>query len=189
MSLRRALASSETMRQEISFRRDAETSTRDERAPRSFAIGAFPKVRTHTAGAHARIAKHRWASPHGRHAIRMSCSRRRCQINDAGANCLVLGNNLLSIHERIGFDSIKRRHWVVCHPALAALARPGGGGALSNLKLSGRDLNRADVLAEKAGAGKLTDEDAVELENYRTVGPALEFLKAKARRTLKTAAN
>ena len=61
--------------------------------------------------------------------------------------------------------------------------------ALLNLKLSARDLNRADVLAEKAGAGKLTDEESVELESYRSVGMALEFLKAKARLALKTAAN
>ena len=58
-----------------------------------------------------------------------------------------------------------------------------------NLKLSVRDLNRADVLAEKACTGKLTEEEAVELENYRSVGTALEFLKAKARLTLTTAAN
>ena len=61
--------------------------------------------------------------------------------------------------------------------------------AILNLKLSARDLNRADALADKACGGKLTDAEAAELENYRSVGTALEFLKAKARLTLKTAAN
>lgn len=61
--------------------------------------------------------------------------------------------------------------------------------AILNLKLSARDLNRADVLAEKAGAARLTAAEAAELENYRSVGTALEFLKAKARLTLKAGAN
>ena len=61
--------------------------------------------------------------------------------------------------------------------------------AILNLKLSTRDLNRADVLADKACAGKLTDAEAMEIENYRSVSTALEFLKAKARLTLKPAAN
>ena len=61
--------------------------------------------------------------------------------------------------------------------------------ALLKLKLSARDLNQADALAAKACTGKLTLEEAAELENYRSVGTALEFLKAKARLALKTAAN
>ena len=61
--------------------------------------------------------------------------------------------------------------------------------AFLKLRLSARDLNRADALASKAGTRKLTLEEAGELENYRSVGTALEFLKAKARLTLKAAAN
>lgn len=56
--------------------------------------------------------------------------------------------------------------------------------ALLELKLSRRDLDRADALAARATQGKLSDEDAAELENYRSVGTALEFLKSKARRSL-----
>ncbi len=56
--------------------------------------------------------------------------------------------------------------------------------ALLNLKLSKRDLDRSDVLAVRAAQGKLTDEEATELESYRSVGTALEFLKSKARRSL-----
>ncbi len=61
--------------------------------------------------------------------------------------------------------------------------------AMLSFKLSARDLDRADVLAGKAGTGKLTAEEAAELENYRSVGTALEFLKAKARLALTTKAN
>jgi hypothetical protein len=55
--------------------------------------------------------------------------------------------------------------------------------ALLEIRLSARDLRRADVLARKAVAGKLSAREAVELENYRSVGAALEFLKSKARRS------
>ncbi len=57
--------------------------------------------------------------------------------------------------------------------------------ALLSLKLSKRDLDRSDVLALLAVQGKLSDEEASELESYRSVGAALEFLKSKARRSLK----
>lgn len=56
--------------------------------------------------------------------------------------------------------------------------------ALLALKLSKRDLDRADVLAARAAEGELSNEEATELESYRSVGTALEFLKSKARRSL-----
>ena len=56
--------------------------------------------------------------------------------------------------------------------------------ALLVLKLSKRDLDRADALAARAAHGRLTKAEAAELESYRTVGTALEFLKSKARRSL-----
>lgn len=56
--------------------------------------------------------------------------------------------------------------------------------ALLDLKLSKRDLDRADVLASLAAEGNLSDQEAEELESYRSVGTALEFLKSKARRSL-----
>jgi hypothetical protein len=56
--------------------------------------------------------------------------------------------------------------------------------ALLQLKLSKRDLDRADALAMRAAQGKLTEGEAAELESYRSVGTALEFLKSKARRSL-----
>lgn len=59
--------------------------------------------------------------------------------------------------------------------------------ALLGLKLSRRDLARADALAAKAAQGRLTKAEAVELESYRSVGTALEFLKSKARLSLAVA--
>ena len=56
--------------------------------------------------------------------------------------------------------------------------------ALLNLKLSKRDLDRADALAARAAQGKISGDEATELESYRSVGTALEFLKSKARRSL-----
>ena len=73
-------------------------------------------------------------------------------------------------------------------PSRRSLDRAAARAILS-LKLSARDLNRADALAEKCAAEKMTAAEAAELENYRSVGTALEFLKAKARLTLKSAAH
>ena len=59
--------------------------------------------------------------------------------------------------------------------------------AFLRLKLSASDLKRADELAAKARAGNLRADEEQELEHYRTVGTALEFLKSKARLSLKKA--
>ncbi len=80
------------------------------------------------------------------------------------------------------------------HPSLAIWERAiqpsrksldaSAARALLALRLSKRDLDRADVLAAKATNGTLSNQDAEELESYRSVGTALEFLKSKARRSL-----
>lgn len=62
---------------------------------------------------------------------------------------------------------------------------PAAARALLRLGFSRRDLQRADELAAKACAGNLGPGEDRELEDYRTVGTALEFLKSKARRSLK----
>jgi hypothetical protein len=59
--------------------------------------------------------------------------------------------------------------------------------AMLRLKLAEADLDRADALAAKARAGKLTRREEQQLENYLTIGSALEFLKSKARRSLRRA--
>ena len=56
--------------------------------------------------------------------------------------------------------------------------------ALLSIKLSKKDLDRADVLALHAAEGALSKTEAEELESYRSVATALEFLKSKARRCL-----
>jgi hypothetical protein len=65
---------------------------------------------------------------------------------------------------------------------------PAAARALLGLKLSKSDLDRADELAAKAQAQNLSPAEERELEDYRTVGTALEFLKAKARISLKSPA-
>ena len=62
---------------------------------------------------------------------------------------------------------------------------PSAARALLRLKFSSADLERADELAGKARAGSMTAAEERELEDYRTVGTALEFLKSKARLALK----
>ena len=62
---------------------------------------------------------------------------------------------------------------------------PAAARALLRLKFSPADLKRSDELAGKARAGSLSAADERELEDYRTVGTVLEFLKSKARLALK----
>ncbi|MBI4622003.1 MAG: hypothetical protein HY736_02140 [Verrucomicrobia bacterium] len=59
--------------------------------------------------------------------------------------------------------------------------------ALLRLKLSSRDVKRADQLAAKARAGKLTAAEERELDDCLAIGSALEFLKSKARMSLRRA--
>jgi hypothetical protein len=69
-------------------------------------------------------------------------------------------------------------------PKKANLA-PAVARALLGLRLSKTDLKRADELAAKARAGELAQQEERELEDYRTVATALEFLKSKARLRLR----
>lgn len=65
---------------------------------------------------------------------------------------------------------------------------PAAARAFLRLQFSRRDLNRADLLADRSRMGKLAPQEERELEDYRAVGTALEFLKSKARLALKRAA-
>jgi hypothetical protein len=56
------------------------------------------------------------------------------------------------------------------------------------LKLSEVDLERVRELSAKANAGSLTAEENGELDQYLNVGRTLEFIKAKARLSLRDAA-
>jgi hypothetical protein len=56
---------------------------------------------------------------------------------------------------------------------------------LLRLHLSDDDVERVRDLSDKASAGALAAEEAQELDHYLNVGRALEFLKAKARLSLR----
>jgi hypothetical protein len=53
------------------------------------------------------------------------------------------------------------------------------------LQLSESDTERVRELSRKASTGELTAPEERELENYLNVGRTLEFLKAKARLSLR----
>ena len=53
------------------------------------------------------------------------------------------------------------------------------------LHLSDTDAERVRELSSKANSGQLTGTEERELENYLNVGRTLEFLKAKARLSLR----
>jgi hypothetical protein len=57
------------------------------------------------------------------------------------------------------------------------------------LHLAEADQQRARELSGKANSGRLTSEEAQELDHYLNVGRALEFLKAKARLSLRDASS
>ena len=56
------------------------------------------------------------------------------------------------------------------------------------LKLSETDMNRVRELSAKAGAGTLSAEEMREMDHYLNVGRTLEFIKAKARLSLRASA-
>lgn len=56
------------------------------------------------------------------------------------------------------------------------------------IKLSDADTARVRSLSEKANEGTLSSDEQRELDYYLSVGRTLEFIKAKARLSLKDAA-
>ena len=56
---------------------------------------------------------------------------------------------------------------------------------LLRLRLADDDVERVRQLSDKASAGTLGAEEAEELDHFLNVGRALEFLKAKARLSLR----
>jgi hypothetical protein len=71
-------------------------------------------------------------------------------------------------------------------PESATLA-PAEARAMLRLRLSPLDLSRVDELAAKLRAGGLAAEEEREMSDYVAIGGALEFLKSKARLSLKRA--
>ena len=64
---------------------------------------------------------------------------------------------------------------------------PAEARAILRLKLSAAYQDRADALAGKAPLGTLTHQEEHELEDYLSVSSALEFMKSKARLSLRRA--
>ncbi len=69
-------------------------------------------------------------------------------------------------------------------PEIGDLA-PAAARELLRLQLANDDAERVRELSGKANAGALDGEEAKELDYYLNVGRALEFLKAKARLSLR----
>ena len=66
---------------------------------------------------------------------------------------------------------------------------PAAARELLRLSLSDEDSERVQELSAKANAGDLTADETQELEHYLNVGRTLEFLKAKARLSLRDCRN
>jgi hypothetical protein len=64
---------------------------------------------------------------------------------------------------------------------------PAEARAMLGLRLAKADLDRADALAAKAREGRLTPQEHQEPDTYLTIGSVLEFLKSKARLSLRQA--
>ena len=56
---------------------------------------------------------------------------------------------------------------------------------LLSIDFDGNDLERMNLLAERAREGKLTPEESAELDSYLHVGSLLSILQSRARRFLK----
>lgn len=85
----------------------------------------------------------------------------------------------------IAVDNSAAAIWQRTIKPLEPYLDPGAARALLRLRFSRADLDRADELAAKAQEGELTSSEQRELETYLAVGSALEFLKSKARQSLK----
>lgn len=62
---------------------------------------------------------------------------------------------------------------------------PAAAHELLRLKISESDATRVKKLSQKANTGTLTGPEEQELNRYLNVGRTLEFLKAKARLSLR----
>ena len=62
---------------------------------------------------------------------------------------------------------------------------PAAARELLRLRIADSDAERIRELSQKANSGQLTAAEERELDNYLNVGRTLEFLKAKARLSLR----
>ncbi len=71
--------------------------------------------------------------------------------------------------------------------ALSAVAEPMGeelAHYLFSIRLDPADEQRANELAKKAREGLLSNEEHVEIDEYRRVGRVMEILRLRARKSL-----
>jgi hypothetical protein len=59
--------------------------------------------------------------------------------------------------------------------------------ALLRLKIADEDLERVRELSDKISSDSVSDEETRELDHYLSVGRTMEFIKAKARLSLRDA--
>lgn len=64
---------------------------------------------------------------------------------------------------------------------------PEAARYLLGLQFPQSDVDRMQVLAEKAREGSLTLEEHIEMDDYERVGQVLSLMKSKARKSLKKA--
>ena len=62
---------------------------------------------------------------------------------------------------------------------------PAAAESILMMKFSASDLRKMNSLLEASKADTLTDDQAAELENYRTVGHLIDFMQSQARQALR----
>jgi hypothetical protein len=95
---------------------------------------------------------------------------------------LVANTIIMSTTAESGEMAIWRR---VIRPETAGWTR-AGAEAILHLNFQEGDHERMLELLERAKSGRLSDEEAGELENYRNVGTTLELMQSRARLCLKS---
>ena len=62
---------------------------------------------------------------------------------------------------------------------------PAAAESILMMKFSVGDIRKMNALLESSKADTLTDDQAAELENYRTVGHLIDFMQSQARQALR----
>jgi hypothetical protein len=100
---------------------------------------------------------------------------------------MVVARRYLSVVNATATDSFAVGVWKRTIEPETGDMDPAEARVILRLKLSPADLDRADALSDKARLGTLTPAEDRELEDYLSVANALEFLKSKARLSLRRA--
>ena len=75
---------------------------------------------------------------------------------------------------------------------LDRVIQPGAGGwskaaarSVLDLQFKDKDLKRLTRLLERNQEGEITADEAIELDNYRSIGRLIDLMKSRARQSLK----